>query len=214
MIDAKTENLMTGPDLYGRKEFFKTRSKRWLLAIVLLLFIAAGAYAFRTGYLVVATVNGKPIYRWEFTNMMASRFGAQTLESMITERLITDAAKKDGVNLSKADVDAKVSEIVSTLGPNVNLDDLLKYQGMTKADFEEQIRLQLTVERILGKDVVPTDEEIEAFLTDNKATIAATEPAAMREEALQSLRSQKISEKIQPWLTDLKEKAKIVKLLR
>lgn len=214
MIDAKTENLMTGPDLYGQKEFLKTRNKRWLLAIVLLLLVAAGAYAFRTGYLVVATVNGKPIYRWEFTNMMASRFGAQTLESMITERLITDAAKKDGVNLSKADVDAKVSEIVSTLGPNVNLDDLLKYQGMTKADFEEQIRLQLTVERILGKDVVPTDEEIEAFLTDNKATIAATEPAAMRQEALQSLRSQKISEKIQPWLTDLKEKAKIVKLLR
>lgn len=214
MIDVKTESLMTNPDAYGQKEFFKTRNKRWLMAIVMLLLVAAGAYAFRMGYLVVATVNGKPIYRWEFTNMMASRFGTQTLESMITERLITDAATKDGINLTKEDVDAKVNEIVGTLGPNVNLDDLLKYQGMTKADFEEQIRLQLTVERILGKDVASTDEEIDAFLTDNKATIAATEPAAMRQEARETLQSQKISEKIQPWLTDLKEKAKIVKFLQ
>ena len=46
-----------------------------------------------------------------------------------------------------------MNDLVKTLGPDVKLDDLLKYQGMTKTDFENQIRLQLTVEKILGKDV-------------------------------------------------------------
>ena len=77
-----------------------------------------------------------------------SRYGTQTLESMISERLIAEAAAKGGVVISQKDIDAKTQNLVSSLGPNVSLEDILKYQGMTKSDFEDQVKLQLTVDAL------------------------------------------------------------------
>lgn len=214
MIDAKTENFMNTSSSYTMNRFGIFNMKRLIGVGLAVLVVVAAVYLIRGGYLVVATVNGKPVYRWEFSNMLVSRFGAQTLETMITERLISDAASKEGVNVTKADVDGKLNDIVKTLGPNVKLEDLLKYQGMTKPDFENQIKLQLTVERILGKDVSVTDADIDTYIKENKTTLTATDAGAMRDEARTTLVSQQISEKIQPWLTDLKSKAKITKFLK
>lgn len=213
MIDTKTEDLVStlpGFETGSGKHIWSARV-RW--AGALLVIILVGLFLFKKGYIVAAVVNGKPIFRWELSQQLTSRFGQQALESMITEKLIADAAQKDGVRITQAEVSAKMDDIVKTLGPNVKLEDLLKYQGMTQADFEQQIKLQLTVERILGKDVAVTDSDIDAFIKENKATMTATEASALRDEARTSLVSQKISEKIQPWLTDLKSKANITKML-
>ncbi len=96
----------------------------------------------------------------------------------------------------------------------MKLDDLLKYQGMDKADFEHQISLQLTVEKILGKEVEVTDAEVAEFIEKNKETMVATEEAAMKGEAREALTSQKINEKIQPWFAKLKETTKVVRLMK
>jgi len=205
MIDTKTEDLMSAPVMPGRM-----KSVRWVLLALLVLLV--GFFLVKKGYVVSAVVNGQPIFRWELNQNLASRFGEQTLESMITERLIADAAQKEGVVVTQAEVDTKVGTITQTLGPNVNLEELLKYQGMTRADFEQQVRLQLTVEKVLGKDVTLTEEEIDVFLKDNKETMTATGQAELRVEARDALLSQKISEKMQPWLTELRQSAKITKL--
>ncbi|MEK7119905.1 MAG: hypothetical protein AAB889_05290, partial [Patescibacteria group bacterium] len=96
---------------------------------------------------------------------------------------------------------------------NVNIDDLLKYQGMTKSDFENQIRMQLTVEKVLGRDLVITDTDIDNFIATNRATLVSTEAAALRQEAKNAITSQKVSEKLQPWFMELKDKAKILRFL-
>ncbi len=186
---------------------------KWGVLIVGLLLVV-GVYAGSKGYIVAATVNGVPVFRWDIVSVMTARYGQQTLESMISEKLIADAAKKQGVVISQKDIDAKTNEVVKSLGPNVKLEDLLKYQGMNKSDFEHQISLQLTVEKILGKDVAVTDSEVEEFISKNKETMVATEGAAMNGEAREALMSQKINEKIQPWFAKLKETAKVVRLMK
>lgn len=186
---------------------------RWGMLIVGLLFIA-GIYAASKGYIVAAVVNGSPVFRWDVTRMLTARYGQQTLESIISEKLIADTAKKEGVTITQKDIDAKTSEVVKSLGPNVKLDDLLKYQGMNKSDFEHQIAIQLTVERILGKGVTVSDAELDEFISVNKDSMLATDEAALKGEAREALMSQKINEKIQPWFAKLKESAKIVKLMK
>ncbi len=188
--------------------------RRWQMIAGFVILVGLGVWAFKSGMIVAATVNGKPIFKWQLTKTLVSRFGTQTLESMITEQLIADAAQKDGIVISQADVDKKVGGIVKSLGENVNLDELLKYQGMTKADFEHQIRLQLTVEKILSKDVTIEEKDVDTFITENRKTMVASEEAALREEARVTILSQKVSEKIQPWLGELKSKARVVKYLQ
>ncbi|MBI5620062.1 SurA N-terminal domain-containing protein [Candidatus Gottesmanbacteria bacterium] len=206
MIDAKTEGLFPSPALAGRPR------ARWVW-IALVVVGLAGLLWVNKGMVVAAVVNGRPIFRWELNSSLASRFGKQMLESMISERLVTDAAGSLGIRISKQEVDAKMAEIVKSLGGGMSVDDLLKYQGMTKEDFENQIRLQMTVERVLTKDLVITDGDIDNFIATNRATLVATDPAELREEARSAIIGNQANEKLQPWFKELKDKAKILRFL-
>lgn len=211
-IDISTEQLIQDmPNAYAAPA--PKGGLQWWVVILGLLLVAA-VYAATKGYIVAALVNGSPVFRWDVNKMLVTRYGQQTLESMISEKLIGDAAKKQGVVVSQKDIDEKTTEVVKSLGPNVKLEDLLKYQGMNKSDFEHQIALQLTVERILGKDVTVADSEVTDFIEKNKETMIATDEAAMRGEAREALKSQKINEKIQPWFASLKQGAKVVRLMK
>ena len=191
-----------------------TMARRWWryitigLAVVLLLLFAANK-----GWLLAAAVNGKPIFSWQLNKQLRSRFGQQTLEGMIGEILIADEAKKSGVAVSQADLDAKQKEILSSVGPNVKLEDLLKFQGMTKEDFLQQLRLQLTVERLLTKDMTITEGDINNYIATNHATLTATDPAKLRDEARQAIISSAVNEKLQTWFTQVRQKANVMKFL-
>ncbi len=189
----------------------QSRWVRWVLVILLLTLV--GVFLVNKGGILAAVVNGKPIFRWQLNKILVNRYGKQTLEGMISEALIAQEAKKEGIVISQEDVDSKVKAVVKGLGQNVSLDDVLKFQGMTRADFESQIRLQLTVERLLGKSITITEGDVDAYIATNSATLTATEPAVLREEARKAILNTKINEKLQPWFLDLEQKAKILRFL-
>jgi hypothetical protein len=215
MIDTKTEDLLQSPSLPTDelKDPYKAASFRW--GVLVVLFVILGiVYLVNRGYIVAAMVNGKPVFGWELNSAVMSRYGSQTLENMISERLIAETAQKQGIIVSKSEVDGKLNDLVKSLGPNVKIDDVLKYQGVTRSEFENQVRLQLAVEKLLGKDVVVSDADIDTYIAENKETLTATDEAGLREEAKQTLFSQQVSQKIQPWFAELKGKAKIVRLFK
>lgn len=179
-----------------------------LLAIGLLAMLIANK-----GLIVAAVVNGKPIFRWQVTSVMTSRFGKQTLEGMISETLIAQEAKKAGVSVTQPEIDGKVAAVVADLGENVGIDELLAYQGMTRGEFEDQIRLQLTVEKLLGKDIVITEDDVTNYIATNAASLTATDEAALRVEAREVILTGKINEKLQPWFLELKNNANISRFL-
>ena len=188
--------------------------KKSKLIYLVILVIALGLlFLTNKGLLLAAVVDGRPIFRWELNKAMTSRFGKQTLENIISERLIATEAQKANVRVTQEEVNAKEEDVTKNLGENVKLEDLLKFQGMTKADFDSQIRLQMTVEKVLGKDIILTDADIDNFIATNTALLVATDPAALRDEARQAIMSQKIGEKLQPWFAALKDKAKILRFL-
>ena len=191
-------------------------TRRFPLTKVALIVVVLGLVAIfvsNKGLLVAAVVNGRPIFRWQLTSVMISRFGQQTLDSMISQALIDVEAKKAGIIVSQTDIAQKESDLVKSLGGDVSIDDILKYQGMTKADFEDQLRLQLTVEKLLGKDIIITDADIDAYIATSGSMLAATNEAGLKEEAKQAIFSQQVNDKLQTWFTDLRSKAKILRFL-
>lgn len=182
-------------------------------SIAILAFIIILLVAVNKGLIFAAVVNGRPIFRSYLSKTLVNRFGKQTLDNMITVELIQEEARKQRVTAAKSDIDAKEKEILESFGGKVTLEDLLKYQGMTKEDFDEQLRVQILLSKLLGKDVTVTDAEIADFLVKNKATLQATDEAELKDEARNALINQKVSEKIQPWITDIRQKAKIMRFL-
>jgi parvulin-like peptidyl-prolyl isomerase len=186
--------------------------KGWLIVGVLVVLLV-GLFATNKGFLFAAIVNGKPVFSWELNQTLKARFGAQTLEGIIGERLVFEEAASQGVSVTDEEIEAKRQEVVTSVGGDAQFEDLLKFQGMTRADFEHQVRLQLLVQKLLGKDVAVTEEEVDVYIRDNKATLSATDAAQMRTEARNILLDQKVGEKIQPWFTELKDKASIMRFL-
>ncbi|EKD68033.1 MAG: PpiC-type peptidyl-prolyl cis-trans isomerase [uncultured bacterium] len=182
----------------------KTSKIALILGIVILFLVALNR-----GWIVSAIVNGKPIFRWTVNSTLMSRFGKQTLENMITETLIANEAKKENIVITQKEIDAKEQEVLKSFGGNVTLDEVLKFQGMTKADFDEQIKLQMLLTKIIGKDIKITDEEVATYRTNNSTSLVATEEASLQAEAREAILTQKVGEKIQPWFTELRSKAKI-----
>lgn len=186
-----------------------------LLYVIVGVLVVSAILLANKSWLVAAIVNGKPVWKMQLDKTMTDRFGKQTLEGVISEMLIADEAKKQGVSVTKEEIAAKEQQIVRSVGgANVNIDDLLKYQGISRVDFDNQIRVQLTVQKILGKNIQITDSDVDAFIATNRATLVATDPAELRVEAKQAILDAKVGEKLQPWFAELKEKAKIMRFLK
>ena len=180
------------------------------VALAVLLLVLLGM---NKGMVVASLVNGKPIFTWQLHSVLRARFGQQTLEGMIGEMLIKDEAKKAGIIISKEDLEAKEKEIVASLGADVSLDELLKFQGLSKSDFEKQVLLQLTVEKLLSKDMVVSEKDIDAYISTNSATLVATDQGALRTEAKQAIITSGVAEKLQGWFAELRQKAKVLRFL-
>lgn len=203
--------------------FPQTRKPQWCAGrpwsktnsvVVILALIILALFAVNRGLIFAAIVNGKPVFRISLNKTLLSRYGQQTLESMITEQLINGEAKRAGVAVTQKDIDAKEKEILKSFGGDVTMDDVLKFQGMTKADFDSQIKLQMLLMKLVGKNVVITDSDIEQYIATNSATLVATEEAALKSEAREAILSQKVVEQIQPWFTELRNKAKILRFVQ
>jgi len=192
---------------FAKKTNLKAGLVILILAVIAILLV-------RKGYVVAAVVNGRPIYTWNLNQMLLSRFGQQQLEGMITEELIYQEAEKNGVAVSKEEIEAREAEMVKSVGSDVKLEDLLRFQGMTKEDFDKQIMLQLSVEKVLGKNIQFTDAQIDNYIATNSAQFTATDSAARKEQAKRTLMDEAINSQVQSWLATLKQDAKIVRILQ
>ncbi|MBP9814071.1 SurA N-terminal domain-containing protein [Candidatus Woesebacteria bacterium] len=185
----------------------------WKIVVGILVLLFIGLLAANKGLIIAAVVNGKPIYTWQLNSAMRNRFGQQTLEGMIGEQLIADQARSSGITVTQQDVEAKQQEVLGSLGADVKLDDLLKFQGLTKADFINQLKLQLLVEKLLTKDLVITEADVQQYIATNTATLVATEPAKLKQEATQAIKTSIVNEKLQTWFAEVRQKAKVLKFL-
>ena len=179
------------------------------LAVLLLVFLML-AWRFKHLFFV-AFVNGRPITRLSLDRQLEKRFGQQELESQVSQALILQAAQKEGIKVAQTEVDEKIKELEEQFQQQgMDLKTLLAGQGQTKNELIEQIKVQLTVEKILSQDIDITDEEIAAYYEENKASFAeVTSLEEMKDDLYERLRQQKIGEKFQPWLEELRDQAKI-----
>jgi hypothetical protein len=180
------------------------------LSVLILGFLA---YSFKDSFLV-AIINGKPVLRYELNKKLTDSFGKETLENLIVEKLVEEEASKQNVLVTKEEIDAEVDKLAKSLGEGTKIEDVLAFQGISLEDFRHQLKLRLQVNKILEKEIIISEEEIDSFIKDNASALVATDEAEKRVEARAAIKEQKIGEKIQVWISDLLAKAKITRYLK
>jgi hypothetical protein len=84
---------------------------------------------------------------------------------------------------------------------------------MTKNDLTDEIKLQLLITKMVGNNISVTDKEIDDYLVSQKeqslSNSAQPTPELTRDQAKEVVRQQKLQEKAQTLVADIKAKAKI-----
>lgn len=205
---AKASNLSDLP-----KEFPKQLSRKNVIIIVVLILIAL-LWIFKSSF-IVALVNGQPISRWQLNDRLAKRFGDQTLDSIINERLILAAARQKGIFVKSEEIDARTKQIEARLNGKISLDDALKAQGLTRDDFKRELEIQLSIEKLFTDEATVSAADIDDYIGKNSQTYKnATDPAQVREEVNNLLKQQKINDAFDRWFEDIRKNAKITKFLQ
>ncbi len=185
-------------------------TKSFIVVFVVFALLVALFNIFK-GQFIAATVNGSSISRWSVVQELERQFGKNTLDGMITKQLIADEAKRRKVIVAKADIDAeikKVSDQVATQGGT--LEEALAAQGMTLADFREQILLKKELEKILADKIAVSDEEVNQYLNANKQLATSGASADdVRTQVREQLKGQKFGAEAGSFVKDLKDRATI-----
>lgn len=200
---SRTNDLL---DKLSSLKNFRSSKKFYLILILaglILLFI------YKKSWIVAATVNGSPITNLELQQRLNKQFRTQTLTQMINEKIILSEAAKNNAIATDAEVNKKISEIEASVGGAQSLDALLAQQGQTRDSIRQQIRLQLSIEKLYANEASVSADEVNKFIEQNKDQLRATDSAGQQKEAYDNIRSQKLSQIFSQKFQDLRQKAKI-----
>lgn len=185
--------------------------KTYIIGVVIILALGALLY-FGRSLFVAAVVNGQPISRLSIVQEAEKHSGRQVLDSKIQEALIEQEAQAKNVSVSDKEIADEIKKIETSLtSQGQSLDQVLKAQGMTRDSLDNNIRLSKVVEKIVGKDIKISNKEIDDYLKQNKDFLPKDQSEdKLRKTAEESLKQQKLNEKVQKWLADLQKKANIL----
>jgi len=109
------------------------------------------------GDTIVATVNGEPIRADELIQVCYDWFAATAVEELILERIIEQEARKQGVSVSNAEVEARYKQQLQNaeaqLPPGMSLDDFLKRNQFPPSRLFARIRSQMLAEKLVERQV-------------------------------------------------------------
>lgn len=188
--------------------------KSYIIALVAAVVLAAAVY-YGKSLFVVALVNGQPITRMSLISQLEKQGGKQVLNIAVTKTLIEQEAKKKNVSVAQKEIDDELKKTETSLAAQgQTLDQALAAQGMTRADYADQIRLQVLIQKMVGKDIVISDKEVDDYLTQNQSTIPeGSDMNQIKTSVKEQLKQQKMSTKIQSWIAELQKNAKITYFL-
>lgn len=158
---------------------------------------------------VAAMVNGQPVFNLELQTRLNQQFRAQTLDQMVSEKIILDEANKNRALATETEVSVKIAEIETSVGGVQAFNNLLSQQGQTIDNVKKQLRVQLSIEKLYAKDAPVSADEISKYIETNQSILSATDSAGQEKEAMTALKQQKLSQTFQAKFQALRQAAKI-----
>lgn len=112
----------------------------------------------------VASVDGEEITRQEWMAAMEELHGRDTLLELVNEKVMETAAKEYKIKVSDKELDLELALLRSA---QEGVDKTL--YSADEDQVRDNLKTQLILEKVLTKDIVIEEKEVEAFYKDNQA---------------------------------------------
>lgn len=126
---------------------------------------------------VIATVGSAAIHSTTLDKQMAKTVGTATLTNLVTQQLLTDAAKKDHVVATPSDIQTALATLEHQNGitSTAQLQQALAQSNMTLSELQSQLKWQVLAQKIAASQVKVTNAEIKQYYTKNAKSLQVPE---------------------------------------
>lgn len=206
MPKAKSKVALSSVNVKKYFNDYKNNKKTFLVILIVGLLLLA---YYKKSLFIAATVNSTPITNFELLSRINQQFRTQMLDQMVNEKLISQEARKNGVTVTPAEIDQKITQLESNVGGAQMLDTLLQQQGQTRDSLKSQLAIQLSIEKLYAKDATVSAQEVEDFIAQNADQLRASDSAGQTTEATDLIKQQKLSQIFNEKFQQLKQSAKV-----
>lgn len=119
---------------------------------------------------VVATVNGEAITKADLYNDLVARSGKQVLQGLIEDRLIAQEAKKQGIQVTKQEMQAEIDNLRKEFPSELAFQAFLAERGVTQERLEQAVSRTLTLKKLVEPRARErlTGEALKKYFEDNR----------------------------------------------
>jgi len=195
------------------KKLLKTLS---VIAGAVLVLGSLSMFAYNYKHLfVVGRVNGKFVTRMELNKLLFNAYGKSGFDELVTAKLIEKEIAEKGVKVSSAQLKERKEKISLQVeeSQNVSLEQYLKMQDIPEAEFEDNLKQQLSIEMLFADRIAVSEEEITEFLETYGAQLEGETDEDKRAQVVDILINQQMGTLFQQWLEKSKGEAEIVNYL-
>lgn len=186
----------------------KLDAKKLIKPLIVLIILGA-AYLLKDE-VIVASVNGKPVTRFALIQSLEQQSASAVLENLTLQMLVQQELKKAGIVVTSEELDQELTKIEEQLSAQgQNLDDLLKAQGLTRAQVKEQLALSKGLEKLLADKVTVSQEEIAQYFEENKEFMGDVKLEDVLADIEAQVRQEKLSTEQQKWFAEISKNADI-----
>lgn len=145
----------------------------WLVAIVVI--IAAVMFLTLNNSDVVAKVGNMDITKDELYDTLVKYYGAQTLDSMITDKIVELESKKANITVTDEEVQDELNKVIASYGGQQVFEAQLAQSGYTMDAMKSEIKNYLNTVKLIEPRIQITDEEISTYFEENKDKLGQPE---------------------------------------
>lgn len=192
----------------SRWQKFKGRGRVWFWG-GMIVFLAVAWWWKTNTWPVVAVVGGRVLTRFEVDQELYRQNGVAMVESLITQKLVERELKDRGIQVDKAEVEARLEEMKSSLGAGVDWTTELQRRGFTEAQIRQLVELQLGVNKAVEDQASVSAEEVGAYVKENEAFLKGSTMGEKTDEARNILLQDKLQTAIGDWVSEVRAKGNV-----
>jgi len=196
----------------------KKSNLNFVIKLLIILVIGTGIYFLAQKYrglFLAGMVNNSPVTRWELNQNMAGKYGKQTFEEIVSERLLEEALRKNGIKVTDQQTADELAKIKQQYGGEEAFQQAILQFGLSEAAATKSIKQSLGLKLLIEKNnkIEITDEAVSKYFADNEKTYTGKKLEEVSTEIKDLLYQQEVYTKSQEWFTQTRKDAKVTSFI-
>lgn len=129
---------------------------------------------------IVVEINGEAITQEKFFERLEEQAGPQVLEQLILETLVLQAENTHGITIDQSEIDAEIAMFREAYPSDEAFEEDLARYNLTLGRLQEDIRINLILNKLATMGITISDEEIAEYFEANKEALGEPEQILVR----------------------------------